>query len=183
MEGRRESGASKRKSSPERASDQEDGSPKRLKREASPEPRRSPTQGRRDSAPRAGLDDSMRGASASQEEKKRGKRLFGGLLSTLSQTTTNSHQRKRVDIERRQLERQQRQKEEDAHRKSESSARFHEIRVKEQVVFEDKVVCAGSLRTKCPRQVLMLSTSRCARNTPRCYGPRSISKPKQILPL
>lgn len=183
MEDRRESSASKRKASPERASDQDDGSPKRLKRQASPEPRRSPTQGRRDSAPRTGLEDAVRGASASQEEKKRGKRLFGGLLSTLSQTTTNSHQRRRVDIERRQLERQQRQKEEDAHRKNENSARFHEIRVKEQVAFEDKVVCVGSLRTMCPRQVLMLSTSRCDRSTPRCYGPRSISKPKRILPL
>lgn len=183
MENRRKSGVSKRKASPEGASDREDGSPKRLKRQASPEPRRSPTQGRRDSASRTGLDGTVRGASASQEEKKRGRRLFGGLLSTLSQTTTNPHQRKRVDIERRQLERQQRQKEEDAHRKNENSARFHEIRVKEQIVFEDKVVCVGSPRTMCPSQALMLPIPRCDRSTPRCYGPRSISKPKQILPL
>ena len=45
-------------------------------------------------------------ADFKQEERSRGRRLFGGLLSTLNQSTVHSgQQRKRIEAERRQLER------------------------------------------------------------------------------
>ncbi|KAK4225532.1 hypothetical protein QBC38DRAFT_530547 [Podospora fimiseda] len=47
-----------------------------------------------------------------QEDKKRGKRLFGGVLSTLSQpTTTSLHQKRKAEIERKLRERAEREKE------------------------------------------------------------------------
>lgn len=50
---------------------------------------------------------------AAQDEKKRSKRLFGGLLSTLSQTNKdNATQKRRQEIERRQQDRLKKQREE-----------------------------------------------------------------------
>ena len=47
------------------------------------------------------------------DERKRGKRLFGGLLGTLSQNSSSTAQRRRVDIERKQREKLKAQKDED----------------------------------------------------------------------
>jgi len=75
-----------------------------------------------------------------QEERKRGQRLFGGLLSTLSQTTANSHQKKRLEIERRQQERAHQQKAEDDKRRAERLAKLDRVRKIEQVDFDERVV-------------------------------------------
>lgn len=79
-------------------------------------------------------------ASATQEEKKRGKRLFGGLLSTLSQTSTNSQHKRRQEIERRQHERIQKQRDEEDQKKAESLSRLREVRMAGQIGFEEQVV-------------------------------------------
>lgn len=79
--------------------------------------------------------------SATQEEKKRGKRLFGGLLNTLSQTNTNNAQQKRRhEIERRQHERIEKQRVEDDLRRSEKSSQLREARMARQSEFEEQVV-------------------------------------------
>ncbi|KAK0711226.1 pinin/SDK/memA/ protein conserved region-domain-containing protein [Lasiosphaeris hirsuta] len=78
----------------------------------------------------------------SQEEKKRGKRLFGGLLSTLSQTTSSSQQKKRLDIERRQQERAHQQRIEDERRRAEKVAKLNRLRKIEQVKFDEHAMAA-----------------------------------------
>lgn len=74
------------------------------------------------------------------EERKRGKRLFGGLLSTLSQTTTNSVQKRRQEIEKKQQEKATKQKIEDDKRRAERLAKLDGIRKIEQVRFDEQVV-------------------------------------------
>lgn len=81
----------------------------------------------------------------SQEEKKRGQRLFGGLLSTLSQTTSNSQQKKRQEIERRQQAKAQLQRAEDDKRRLEKLDRLIHARKIEQVKFDEQVVCCLSI--------------------------------------
>lgn len=146
MDDRRNSG-SKRKASFDREPNDDrhwEPSPKRVRHRASPGRRgsgsRSPQRHRKDSFSESIYDEPERKKSASLEEKKRGKRLFGGLLNTLSQTSTNSHQKRRHEIERRQLERQERQKAEADGKKEEMLARLQVVRASEQIIFEDKVV-------------------------------------------
>ncbi|KXH55846.1 hypothetical protein CNYM01_09561 [Colletotrichum nymphaeae SA-01] len=98
-----------------------------------------------DSRPR---DEDSRASTARRaplsrdEEKKRGKRLFGGLLSTLSQTNSSSQHKKRREIEQRQQEKAQKQRAEDEKRRTEKLARITEARWKEQILFDEKVVRA-----------------------------------------
>lgn len=84
-------------------------------------------------------------SSFSQEEKKRGKRLFGGLLNTISQTTSNSQQKRRQEVEKRQQERAAKQRTEDDKRRSERLAKLDKIRRAEQVRFDEQVVRGHSL--------------------------------------
>lgn len=91
------------------------------------------------------------------EEKKRGRRLFGGLLNTLSQITPNkSQQNRRKEIERRQQERVQQQRVEDDRRRTDLLAERRRFRDTKQVDFEERMmhrrhekmlVLAHSLRT------------------------------------
>lgn len=85
-------------------------------------------------------DRSRRPAVSKEEERKRGKRLFGGLLSTLSQTTSNSQQKKRQEIEKRQQEKVAKQKAEDDSRRNERLAKLSRVRKIEQVRFDEQVV-------------------------------------------
>ncbi|KAK1971575.1 hypothetical protein LZ32DRAFT_605088 [Colletotrichum eremochloae] len=113
-----------------------------------------------DSRPRngdAGANTTRRTPLSKDEEKKRGKRLFGGLLSTLSQTNSGSQHKKRREIEQRQHERAQKQRAEDEKRRTERLARITEARWQEQIKFDEKamksrhagmVAMAHSLRTK-----------------------------------
>lgn len=116
--------------------------------DASPK-RRSPSPGRRTSHSRRDSETSRKESvtvdrssrnSFSQEEKKRGKRLFGGLLSTLSQTTNNSQQKRRQEVEKRQQERAAKQRIEDDKRRSERFAKLDKIRKVEQVRFDEQAV-------------------------------------------
>ncbi len=77
----------------------------------------------------------------SLEEKKRGQRLFGGLLSTLNKSAPSTHQKKRQEIEKRQQERAQQQWVEDDKRRAEKLAKLTSVRKIEQVKFDEQVVC------------------------------------------
>ena len=74
------------------------------------------------------------------EERKRGQRLFGGLLSTLSQSTSNGQQKRRLDIEKRQAEKAQQQKLDHEMRQAERLAKLKEIRKVEQIKFDEESV-------------------------------------------
>ncbi|ESZ90198.1 hypothetical protein SBOR_9422 [Sclerotinia borealis F-4128] len=81
--------------------------------------------------------------SSVQEERKRGQRLFGGLLNTLNQSTPNGQQKKRQEIEARQKERAAQRRAEAEDRKKEKIANLKAIRVVEQVKFQE-----GSMRIR-----------------------------------
>lgn len=133
----------KRKASPEAA--QGDDSPKRSKLEekanhedgeiVANKGEKSPQNDRR-----ASQGSIERRQSATQEEKKRSRRLFGGLLNTLSQAPSNSQQKRRQEIERRQHERMQRQDVEDGKKRAERLSRLRKVRMAEQIVFDEEVV-------------------------------------------
>ncbi len=78
--------------------------------------------------------------SNAQEERRRGRRLFGGLLNTLSQSASNAQQKKRLEIEKRQQERARLQKAEDESRRAERLQRLKEVRMREQVKFDEQSV-------------------------------------------
>ncbi|RDL34443.1 uncharacterized protein BP5553_07571 [Venustampulla echinocandica] len=78
--------------------------------------------------------------SSAQEERKRGQRLFGGLLSTLSQTTPNGPQRRRQEIEKRQQEKAKHQKAEDEGRRAEKLASLKAARQAGQIKFNERSV-------------------------------------------
>lgn len=126
--------------------DADDFSPKRIKhddhfREATSErPRRGSSHERQSTYGGSAAIDAGRRQLATQEEKKRGKRLFGGLLSTLSQTSGGSIQKKRMEIERRQQERMRKQSVEDSKLREEKRAKAMQARKGDQNVFDEEVV-------------------------------------------
>ena len=79
------------------------------------------------------------------EERKRGQRLFGGLLSTLSQSTPNGQQKRRLEIEKRQQEKAKQQKAADEVRRAEKLANLKAIRKAEQIKFDEESVCTLNL--------------------------------------
>jgi hypothetical protein len=98
-----------------------------------------------DSATPAPKDANLgRRESNAQEERKRGRRLFGGLLNTLSQSTSNAQQKKRLEIEKRQQEKARLQKAEDESRRAERLQKLKEVRMREQVKFDEQSVSIGA---------------------------------------
>lgn len=99
----------------------------------------------------------------SQEERSRGKRLYGSLLNTLSQTAANSQQKRRQEIERRQQAKVSQQRAEDDKHRQEKLARLNAARKVEQIKFDEQV-----MRT---RHSDMLAKARFlqTRNCPRIY--------------
>lgn len=93
-------------------------------------------------APKRSLEDARR--CVSQEEKRRGMRLFGGLLGTLSQRQTNPQQQKRLEIEKRQQERLKQQRVEEQKALEEKKAKLEEARIRESIKWEERVVRADS---------------------------------------
>jgi hypothetical protein len=130
----------KRKATSPAPRDSEEGSnsPKRPRRSEDTE--RDVPAGSPPAAPAPRESPTDRRASTSQEEKKRGKRLFGGLLNTLSQTTSNSQQKKRQEIERRQQARVHQQRAEDDKYREAKLAKVQAVRKVEQVKFDEQVV-------------------------------------------
>lgn len=109
--------------------------------------------------PRANPDADPRGSSETQrpsaasgpptrrnislEEKKRGQRLFGGLVNTLSRTTSATQQQRRLEIERRQHEKAKQRRAEDERRRIEKLERLKKTREIEQVKLDERAVCYG----------------------------------------
>ena len=111
------------------------GSPTRTDRaERQTEPPRSP-EARRPSA--SGGPPVRRNVSL--EEKKRGQRLFGGLVNTLSRTTSGSQQQKRLEIDRRQHEKAQQRRAEVEKRRAERLQQLKKTRPIEQVKLDERV--------------------------------------------
>lgn len=76
-----------------------------------------------------------------EDERKRGQRLFGGLLGTLSQSSTSAAQKRRADIEKRQQDKLKNQAEEFDGRQSRRKERREAIRKKEMPFYEREAVC------------------------------------------
>ncbi|PBP15936.1 pinin/SDK/memA domain protein [Diplocarpon rosae] len=89
--------------------------------------------------PESKLEDGVKDRQKSSvvEEKKRGQRLFGGLLSTLSQSTPNGQQKRRLEIEKRQSERAKQQKDSDEAHRRERLADFKKVRQAEQIKYKE----------------------------------------------
>jgi len=79
--------------------------------------------------------------SSMQEEKKRSQRLFGGLLTTLSQSTPNGQQKRRQEVEKRQQEKAKQQKAADEKRRRETLTTLKTVREAEQIKFNQEAVC------------------------------------------
>ncbi|KAH8589346.1 pinin/SDK/memA/ protein conserved region-domain-containing protein [Bisporella sp. PMI_857] len=109
--------------------------------------------------------------SSIQEEKKRGQRLFGGLLSTLSQSTPNGQQKRRLEIEKRQAEKVKQQKIEDEARKAERLTKLKAIRIEEQIKYDEE-----SMRTR-HSNLLARANFLSTKSEPKLYY-----KPWKLLP-
>ena len=116
-------------------------------------------------------------ARVAQEEKRRGMRLFGGLLGTLSQRQANpAQQQKRLEIERRQQERLRVQREVEERALEEMRAAREEMRGRESIKWEEQVVSLlvalfeewVDVLTRCS---YMCGTRRCGPRLALC-GPR-----------
>jgi hypothetical protein len=103
--------------------------------------------------------------SVIQEERKRGRRLFGGLLGTLSQTAPNNQLKRRQEIEKRQVERVKAQKAEDDTRRAERLQKLKEVRRNEQVKFDRESVCSSWYL---PSEICT-NKSRCGYDTTTCW--------------
>ncbi|KAI0400839.1 hypothetical protein F4802DRAFT_467097 [Xylaria palmicola] len=77
---------------------------------------------------------------ARQEEKKRGRRLLGGLMNTLSQASAGSQPRKRQEIERRQQAKSAQQRAEEDRLRMQRLAKLEAVRKTEQLKFDEQVM-------------------------------------------
>ncbi|KAM3454629.1 hypothetical protein MY3296_002870 [Beauveria thailandica] len=138
----RDSQPSKRKASPE--GDDRGESPKRTRYDSDEETRdRSRRRSRSLRRDRTVVDEhppERRPTVATQEDKRRGKRLFGGLMNTLNQGPSTIQQKRRQEIEKRQKERMQKQDAEDGQRRAERLAQLRAVRIREQIVFDEEVM-------------------------------------------
>ena len=75
------------------------------------------------------------------EERKRGRRLFGALLGTLSQSSSSTAQNRRNEIERRQQAKLRQQAEEQDEAKKEKFEALFAARRKESGVYAKQSVC------------------------------------------
>ncbi|KAL0932003.1 nuclear protein [Colletotrichum truncatum] len=136
-------------------------------------PNSSPTEPRhRDVDADAGT--ARRSVVSRDEEKRRGKRLFGGLLNTLSQTSTSSQHKKRREIELRQQERAQKQRAEDDKRRAEKLARITEVRWQEQIKFDEK-----AMRVRHANMLAMAHSLKTHAQPPIYFRPWKLSKEQE----
>ena len=88
------------------------------------------------------------------EERKRGQRLFGALLGTLSQSSSSTAQKRRVDIEQKQQAKLKLQAEEYNERKKQKLDALMETRRQEQKKYDKQSVS--------PRGIMLLSDCVCS---------------------
>lgn len=82
--------------------------------------------------------------SNAQEERKRGRRLFGGILNALTQTPPDAQQKKRLEVEKRQQEKARLQQAKADSQRAQRLAKLKEVRIQEQAKFDEESV---SVRT------------------------------------
>ncbi|KAK0736990.1 pinin/SDK/memA/ protein conserved region-domain-containing protein [Apiosordaria backusii] len=111
--------------------------------------------------------------AVTQEERKRGQRLFGGILGTLSGQTgpSNNLHKRRLDIERRQHERAQKQEVEDEKRRQEKVERIRRERMISQIEVDEKIMHTRHENLMAKARSLM------TRSYPRiCYRPWELTR-------
>lgn len=91
---------------------------------------------------------SERRKSGQIEERKRGQRLFGALLGTLSQSSSSTAQRRRIDIEKKQQAKLKLQAEEYDEKKKLRLEALMVIRRQEQKKYDKQSVCKGTCSHK-----------------------------------
>ncbi|KKK13504.1 hypothetical protein P175DRAFT_0512392 [Aspergillus ochraceoroseus IBT 24754] len=101
-------------------------------------PESAPSQSQ--SSPGTAGKDSDRRLNRRDEERKRGQRLFGSLLGTLSQSSNSAAQRRRADIERKQQDKLKLQDEEYGELKKKRREERIATRKKEQKLYEKEVM-------------------------------------------
>ena len=74
------------------------------------------------------------------EERKRGQRLFGALLGTLSQSSSSTAQKRRTDIEKKQQAKLKLQAEEQDEKKKQKLEALLVVRRREQMKFDKQSV-------------------------------------------
>ncbi|KAL4871154.1 hypothetical protein BDV12DRAFT_38340 [Aspergillus spectabilis] len=97
-------------------------------------------QDRQPSSPKPEPQDTERKRNRRDEERKRGQRLFGSLLGTLSQSSTSAAQRRRADIERKQQDKLKLQDEEYGELKKKRREERLALRKKEQRLYEKEMM-------------------------------------------
>ena len=91
---------------------------------------------------------SDRRKSGQMEERKRGQRLFGALLGTLSQSSSSTAQKRRTDIERKQQAKLKLQADEFDEKKKQRLDAIMDFRRREQKKYDKQSVCLKrTLRT------------------------------------
>ena len=75
------------------------------------------------------------------EERKRGQRLFGALLGTLSQSSSSTAQKRRVDIEKKQQAKLKLQADEFDEKRKQRLEALMEVRREEQKKYNEQSVC------------------------------------------
>ena len=81
--------------------------------------------------------------SGQMEERKRGQRLFGALLGTLSQSSSSTAQKRRTDIERKQQAKLKSQADELDEKKRQRLDAIWEVRRREQIKYDRQSVRYG----------------------------------------
>jgi hypothetical protein len=117
------------------------------RRRLSSQPSLSPQTQRRRSSPQPAAPDASperkptRPRGGREEDRKRGQRLFGGLLGTLSQSSSSAAQRRRADIERKQQDKLKSQDLQYDELKKQRKEQREAIRRKETPLYEREAVC------------------------------------------
>lgn len=78
--------------------------------------------------------------SSVQEERKRSRRLFGGLLNALNQSVPTGQQKRRQEIEKRQVEKAKQQKDDDEVHRTERLAKLKATRELAQIKYDRESV-------------------------------------------
>lgn len=81
------------------------------------------------------------------EERKRGQRLFGALLGTLSQSSSSTAQKRRTDIEKKQQAKLKLQADEYDEKKKQRLEALMAVRRREQKKFDEQSVGLAELRS------------------------------------
>ncbi|POS85334.1 hypothetical protein EPUL_002292 [Erysiphe pulchra] len=109
--------------------------------------------------------------SSAVEEKKRGQRLFGGLLNALSQSTQNRPNKKRLEIHKRQLDQANNQKSQDEIPKCGKVTKLVSVQKQEQIKFDEE-----SMRIR-HASMHAMANFLCTKTEPKLYY-----RPWELLP-